>query len=136
MAMKRFTFFVMAMVLGLTLVLAPNLVEAKPQGKAKVHYQVTGQARVWEAAYSFRIKAGNKVLVEGHGTASIGAPEWGNFKEIIKVSKKKGKKLTLELFEISAKDGTEINKLTIPLDCIKGKTFHNKTFKNVKVRLI
>jgi hypothetical protein len=133
--MKRFTFFVMAMVLSLTLAFAPNFVEAKPYGKTN-HYEVTGQARVWEATYHYRIKAGNKELIEGYGTATVGAPEWGDFKKIIKVSKKKCKKLTLELFEISQKDGTEINKLTIPLDNIKGKTFHNKTFKNVKVRLI
>ncbi|WP_051271604.1 Gmad2 immunoglobulin-like domain-containing protein [Shimazuella kribbensis] len=132
--MKRITSFVLAMVLSAALVFVPNLVEAK-QTKVQQTYQVTGQARIWEATYQFRVKEGKKELVKGYGTASMGAPEWGDFKETIKVTRTKGSKLTLELFEESMEDGSEINKLIIPLDQIKGKVYQNNAFRNVKVSL-
>jgi hypothetical protein len=133
--MKRFTCYVAALIFCASLLFVPNLAEAKPHKTVQSEYQVTGQVRAWEASYSFRIKAGKKELVEGYGTATQGAPEWGDFKELIKVKHKKGQKLTLELFEISQADGSEIHKLTIPLDKIEGKVFHNETFRNVKVSL-
>lgn len=129
--MKRMTSYLLALLLFATLVFTPNLAEAKTQKKDQVEYVVTGQARIWEASYSYRIKSGKKEIVKGYGTASKGAPDWGNFKEILKV--KKQKNLTLELFEISQENGKEINKLIIKLDDAKGKTYKNKAFRNVKI---
>jgi hypothetical protein len=132
--MKRITTYVLAMVLCAALVFVPNLAEAK-QTKVQQTYHVTGQAKIWEATYQFRVKEGKKELVKGYGTASLGAPEWGDFEEKIKVIRTKGSKLTLELFEVSQEDGKEINKLTINLDQIKGKVYQNKAFRDVKVSL-
>ena len=129
--MKRYSFYLLTIILATSFLFAPHFVEAKQQKTQTYH--VTGQARIWEASYSYRIRSGKKELVRGYGTASKGAPEWGDFEEIIKVEKKKN--LTLELFEISQADGKEINKLIIPLDQIKGKIYHNNAFRNVKVTL-
>jgi hypothetical protein len=129
--MKRFTSYALALLLLATLVFTPNLTEAKTHKKDQAEYTVTGQARIWEASYSYRIRSGKKEIVKGYGTASKGAPEWGNFKEVLIV--KKQKNLTLELFEISQENGKEINKLTIKLDESRGKTYKNKAFRNVKV---
>lgn len=129
--MKKIISYVLALLLFATLVFTPNLTEAKTQKKDQVEYVVTGQARIWEASYSYRIRSGKKEIVKGYGTASKGAPDWGDFKEVLKV--KKQKNLTLELFEISQENGKEINKLIIKLDETKGKTYKNKAFRNVKV---
>src|SRR4051812_47022377 len=121
--MKKLAFYLLAIILTTSVFFSPQFVDAKQQKTQTYH--VTGQARVWEASYSFRIRSGKKELVRGYGTASKGAPEWGDFEEYIKVEKKND--LTLELFEISQEDGKEINKLIIPLDQIKGKVYYNKT---------
>lgn len=129
--MNKITSYVLSLLLLATLVFTPNSVEAKTHKKDQVEYVVTGQARIWEASYSYRIRSGKKEIVHGYGTASKGAPDWGDFKEVLKV--KKQKNLTLELFEISQENGKEIHKLIIKLDEAKGKTYKNKAFRNVKV---
>jgi heme/copper-type cytochrome/quinol oxidase subunit 2 len=131
--MKRFTTYVLTILLWATFIFAPNLADAQTHKKEQVTYIVTGQARVWEASYSYRVKAGKKEIVKGYGTASTGAPEWGDFKEEITVNKQKN--LTLELFEVSQENGKDINKLIIKLDKAKGKTYKNKAFRDVKVSL-
>jgi hypothetical protein len=131
MDMKKFAFYLLAIIFSASFFFAPHFAEAQQQKTQK--YSVTGQAKVWEASYSFRIRSAKKELVKGYGTASKGAPEWGDFKELIKVANEKD--LTLELFEVSQEDGKEINKLIIPLDQIKGKVYYNKAFRDVKVTL-
>jgi hypothetical protein len=131
--LKRIIFYVMAILLVVTIAVGPQFVNATPLETNEVQYQVTGQAQLFEGTYNYRVKAGNQELINGYGTASRGGPEWGDFKQIIKVSKKTNKALTLELYEKDQANGQEVNKLIIPLDDTKGKVFQNKIFKNVKV---
>ncbi len=130
--MKRFLCFLLAISFVVTVSVVPNFVEAK--APTQIKYQVTGQARVFEGTYNYRIKEGDKEIVKGFGTASRGGPDWGDFKEVIKIPQNTGKDLTLELYEINQENGEEANKLIIPLNKIKGKVFQNKIFRNVKVR--
>lgn len=106
-----------------------NVQVTEPQ----IQYLIQGEARVWEAVFHYRVKSGNEVLAKGNKMASKGAPEWGAFSLDIRLAKSqvKGKNLQLELFEKSAKDGSEINKLTIPLQDLENKTYQNNTFRQV-----
>lgn len=100
-----------------------------------VEYVIHGKAKVFEGNYHYRIKDGDQVLIDGSSTASQGAPEWGNFQNTIHLSKSQSAlktDLTLELFEKSAKDGSEINKLILPLQ--KGNhAVANAAFKDIQI---
>ena len=73
---------------------------------------ITGVARTFEQAFSYRVKDENgAILVEGHGTANatdIGI--FGPFEASANYPTPKGTRGTIEVFEYSAKDGSEINK--------------------------
>ncbi|MDR6226660.1 Gmad2 immunoglobulin-like domain-containing protein [Desmospora profundinema] len=103
--------------------------------KPQVEYQIEGKARVFEGTYHYRVKDGKETVVQGWGTASAGGPEWGDFKQTIQIPKSKSamkKNLKLELFEESAKDGSEVNKLVVPLKAgSTGKK--NAAFKNIRI---
>lgn len=88
--------------------ISPAMVSASPD--KELHYQITGKARVWEATVHDRIKEGNKVIAKGFTTASVGAPEWGDFSFDFTIPKTKHKKRTLELFEESMVDGSDLHK--------------------------
>ncbi|MFB9328920.1 Gmad2 immunoglobulin-like domain-containing protein [Paenibacillus aurantiacus] len=82
-------------------------------------FKVKGQARVFEAAFSYTLEDGHEVLAEGHVQASQGAPEWGDFefevqmKEPISPTSPTG---TLILYEESAKDGSPIHQLIVTVE--------------------
>lgn len=79
-------------------------------------YEVTGQARVFEATLNYVVEDGHNELAEGHATASKGAPEWGDFTFTVTVKKERpNSTLTLILFEESPKDGSRQYQLFIPL---------------------
>ncbi|SDX39784.1 Immunoglobulin-like domain of spore germination [Marininema mesophilum] len=105
------------------------------KGSPSVEYVVSGKASVWEATYSFRVKDGSKTVSKGFGIASTGAPNWGDFKQVIKLPKSASalkKTLKVELYEESAKDGSEINKIVFPLK--KGKfSGKNISFKDISI---
>lgn len=77
----------------------------------------TGAARVFEGVLSYRLKdANNLVLVEK--SVTIGGPEYGSYTPYtlyIPYSTPKTAAGILEVFEISAKDGTEVNKVIVPV---------------------
>ncbi|WP_187434218.1 Gmad2 immunoglobulin-like domain-containing protein [Paenibacillus methanolicus] len=79
-------------------------------------FKVKGQARVFEAAFSYTFEDGHEVLAEGHVMASQGAPEWGDFEfevqmnEGINPTSPTG---TLIIYEESAKDGSPVHQLTM-----------------------
>jgi len=77
---------------------------------------IKGSARVFEATVSYRLKDENgNILTQGFTTATAGAPEWGNFSaELTFTSPAKGKG-QLEVFEESMKDGSDLNKVVIPV---------------------
>jgi hypothetical protein len=76
---------------------------------------VKGQARVFEAAFSWTLEDGHTILAEGHQMAKAGAPEWGDFEFEIKYDKASQPHMMLILFVHSAKDGSITNELIIPL---------------------
>ncbi|HPN96495.1 MAG TPA: Gmad2 immunoglobulin-like domain-containing protein [Candidatus Moranbacteria bacterium] len=78
---------------------------------------IKGEARVFENTFSFRIKNNDgSVLLENYGTAdSPDIGQFGPFEISVNYPKPKGKQGTVEVFEYSARDGEEINKVSIPV---------------------
>ncbi|MBU9713025.1 Gmad2 immunoglobulin-like domain-containing protein [Evansella tamaricis] len=76
---------------------------------------VSGLARVYEATFHYELEDGHYILESGSTNASDGAPEWGEFEIIIDIDKVSNNSLTLILFEESAKDGSRMNELMIPI---------------------
>lgn len=77
---------------------------------------VKGSARVFEGTVSVRlIDKNGKIITEGHTTASQGAPGRGDFELSLKFEPLPAGQGALEVFEISAKDGAELNKVTVPV---------------------
>lgn len=96
-----------------------NIVVTEPMEDDQVENPLTisGEARVFENSFAYRIlDADGNILVEGHDMAD--APDIGQFGPFdIEVSyaiptTEQG---TVEVFEYSAKDGSEINKVVIPV---------------------
>lgn len=76
---------------------------------------VRGEARVFEAVLSYSLEDGHRVLAEGHVMASQGAPEWGSFEIKINVDQVTSPSGVLTIYEASAKDGSPIHVLNIPV---------------------
>ncbi len=78
-------------------------------------FVATGIARVFENVVSWRLKdADGTLLVEGHVMAN--SPDIGQFGPFlipIDATTAKGKTGTLEVYQASAKDGSDIDKVTI-----------------------
>ncbi|MFC5529849.1 Gmad2 immunoglobulin-like domain-containing protein [Cohnella yongneupensis] len=83
------------------------------------HYTVTGEGRVFEAVMSYAVEDGHNYLLEQNVQLDEGAPAWSPFQLNIVIPAKhipSNGTLMLELFEYSAKDGTKINILSVPLE--------------------
>lgn len=87
----------------------------KPGTEAGPSFTVEGEARVFEAAFSWKLEDGHTILAEGHEMADGGAPEWGNFRFNISYDKASQADITLILFVYSAKDGSVEHELIVPL---------------------
>jgi Spore germination protein len=89
-----------------------------PVSGQKVSSPITlqGTAIIFEATVNYHLKdsAGN-LLAEGYVMANAGAPDRGDFQKSIEFKPSTTGKGTLEVFEVSPKDGSEINKVVIPL---------------------
>ena len=80
------------------------------------NFRVRGKGQIFEANFNWIIEDGHDELKTGFQTTDAGAPEWGNFDFTITVEKKReNSKLTLVLFESSAKDGSRQHELPIVL---------------------
>jgi hypothetical protein len=78
---------------------------------------IRGNARVFEATVSFRLKdAAGNVLAEGFTTAAEGAPGRGDFEGELAFKPDGPGQGQLEVFEESMKDGSDLNKVTIPVE--------------------
>ena len=79
--------------------------------------KISGNARVFEATVSFRLRdtAGN-VLAEGFTTAAEGAPGRGDFEGELAFKPDGSGQGQLEVFEVSMKDGSDRNKVIIPVE--------------------
>jgi len=77
---------------------------------------VKGSARVSEGAVFVRLKdKSGKILAEGRTTAAKGAPGRGDFELSLKFEPPPAGQGYLEVFEKSAQDGSERNKVTVPV---------------------
>ncbi|WP_349410858.1 Gmad2 immunoglobulin-like domain-containing protein [Pseudalkalibacillus sp. SCS-8] len=74
-----------------------------------------GKARVFEAVFQYELKDGDQVLEEDFIITSEGAPAWGTFEKTISVPADVTGPLVLKIFVESAKDGSEVHVLEIPL---------------------
>ncbi|WP_221566862.1 Gmad2 immunoglobulin-like domain-containing protein [Alkalihalobacillus sp. TS-13] len=86
-----------------------------PNQTVNEEFVFKGKARVFEANFQYELKDGETVLESDFITASEGAPGWGDFERVITVPETVDSKLILKVFVSSAKDGSEINVLEIPL---------------------
>ena len=95
-----------------------NIIVSNPKENATISspFKIEGRARVFENIVSIRLKDGDgKILFQGTTDAqSPDMGQYGSFSKEIKYTTPETSG-TLEVFESSAKDGSEINKVTIPL---------------------
>jgi Immunoglobulin-like domain of bacterial spore germination len=102
---------------------------------SSVVYTVTGEASVFEGTYQYKVKQGEQIVAKGFGTAEMGAPEWGAFtQEIVIPTDKLSKDVprALELYEIDAESGDEVNKIVIPLASLPTED-SQQAFRDVKL---
>ncbi|MFA5528665.1 MAG: Gmad2 immunoglobulin-like domain-containing protein [Peptostreptococcales bacterium] len=76
---------------------------------------VRGQARVFEGTIQYEFEDGHNILDEGFTTASEGAPGWGDFEITIEFDEVANDTGTIILYEESAKDGSRLHELIIPV---------------------
>ncbi|CAG7638786.1 Gmad2 immunoglobulin-like domain-containing protein [Paenibacillus allorhizosphaerae] len=86
-----------------------------PGTKAGPAFTVEGEARVFEAAFSWTLEDGHAILAEGHERADKGAPAWGRFRFDVNYEQASQPNMMLILFIHSAKDGSVEHELIIPL---------------------
>lgn len=97
-----------------------NIRVSSPQLAEEVGLPVVikGEARTFEAAFSYRIKNGKgELLVEGHGmtTGTADYPAFRPFEVSVNYPDPKTASGSIEVFEYSAKDSSEINKVIVPV---------------------
>ena len=79
--------------------------------------KISGNARVFEATVSYRIKDDNgNMLAQGFATAKEGAPGRGDFTGELAFKPAGPGKGQIEVFEVSMKDGSDRNKVIIPVE--------------------
>lgn len=79
---------------------------------------VRGHARVFEGTVQLRLEDGHNVLARTFTTATAGGPAWGEFEIELEFETPTSPGLTLTVFEESARDGSEINVVVIPLQWV------------------
>ena len=103
-----------------SVVTGPSIHVFSPQPGEEVGLPVIikGEARTFEAAFSYRIKnSKGAVLVEGHSmtTGTEDYPAFRPFEVSVNYPDPKTASGSVEVFESSAKDGSEINKVIVPV---------------------
>jgi len=86
-----------------------------PESQVGNTFTVEGEARVFEAAFSWVLEDGHSILAEGHEMADAGAPEWGSFSFDVSFDRATQPNITLVIYVHSAKDGSMENELILPL---------------------
>lgn len=95
-----------------------RIFEPYPNSEVKDQIVVRGLARVYEGTILYEFEDGHFILDEGFTTATEGAPGWGEFEIIIELDEFANYSGRVILFEESAKDGSRINELKIPVNVI------------------
>ncbi|MDG5788532.1 Gmad2 immunoglobulin-like domain-containing protein [Evansella sp. AB-P1] len=92
-----------------------RIFEPAPNAEVKDQIVVRGLARTFEGTILYEFEDGHFILDEGFTTASEGAPGWGEFEIVIELDDHTNYHGRVFLFEESAKDGSRINELSIPV---------------------
>lgn len=89
----------------------------KPNEEIGLPVVIKGEARVFESAFSYRVRDENgSILTEGHDTAHAeDTGQFGPFEVVVTYPKPKGDRGTIEVFSGSPKDGSEINRVAVPV---------------------
>ena len=88
-----------------------------PEQKVTSLIEVTGSARVFEAAVNIRLVDDSGIIIsEGFTTASEGAPGRGDFKHSLAFSAASPGKGAIEVFWTSPKDGEILDKVSVPVN--------------------
>jgi len=78
---------------------------------------IRGNARVFEANVNFRLKDANgNILAQGYTTAAAGAPDRGDFNAELSYATASAGKGQLEIYEVSMKDGSDLNMVIVPVE--------------------
>jgi hypothetical protein len=83
------------------------------------NYVITGEARVFEAVFHYAVTEGHFYYIEEWMTVDEGGPSWSPFTIEVSITEDDlpvNGTITLELFEESAKDGSRVNRLNVPLE--------------------
>lgn len=97
-----------------------RIYEPAPNSEVDNEFSVRGQARIFEASVNYEFEDGHFILDEGVVMASEGAPEWGEFEITIRFDELSNDHGTVILYEASAKDGSRLHELMIPVKHNKG----------------
>lgn len=78
--------------------------------------KIAGNARVFEATVSYRLRdSSGTVIAQGHTMAAEGAPGRGDYSAKLAFTASGPGRGQIEVFEASAKDGSDTNKVIIPV---------------------
>lgn len=92
-----------------------KIFEPAPMAKVRDKIVVKGLASIWEATVQYEFEDGHFILDKGFVTASEGAPGWGEFEITIELDNAVNGSVRVILYETSAKDGSRLNELIIPV---------------------
>lgn len=96
--------------------MAFKIFEPAPNSEVQGKIVVRGLARVFEGTVLYEFEDGHNILDQGFTTASEGAPGWGEFEIVIELDEKTANGSgTVILYEESAKDGSRMHELQIPV---------------------
>ncbi|MGO4696258.1 Gmad2 immunoglobulin-like domain-containing protein [Paenibacillus sp. 2TAB26] len=105
--------------------------------KQSLVFEINGEASLFEGTYHFTIKQGDKIIMTGFGTASVGGPEWGKVNQTIIVPVNKLSldiPLHIELYEIDQESGEQVRKINMPLTMYaNSKKVDNESFRNLMI---
>lgn len=82
-------------------------------------YQISGEARVYEATIQYEVEDGHIQFIKSFTTASTGAPDWGTFTIEVDIPEEELPGygvLMLILYEESAEDGSRLHELPVILE--------------------
>ncbi len=82
-------------------------------------YTIAGEARVYEATVKYEVEDGHIIFDENFVTASAGGPEWGIFKIDVQIPQESLPSfgtISIILYSESAKDGSRLHELAVPIE--------------------
>lgn len=92
-----------------------KVVSPKINEQIKSPVQISGQAAIFEAQFNARIKDNSGLILAEAQLRTEEGQTMSPFSAKIKYKKPSRREGVVEIFDISAKDGSEINKVSIPV---------------------